>query len=186
MKKLIMAVAIVCAAVVSQGAACAWNWTSTGTNAAKTFYGPEGSTIAGAMVYLFDAGVVSQGDLVTAVRGGSDISTLSSIGNATLDANSRLAATTIADYGTDGKTYAFYMAIVQGDYVFVSDPKTGLVASEMSPPSVSFSGIKTQTSNNLGSADYSSAGWYQTVPEPTSGLLMLLGMAGLALRRRRA
>lgn len=26
----------------------------------------------------------------------------------------------------------------------------------------------------------------QTVPEPTSGLLMLLGMAGLALRRRRA
>ena len=31
------------------------------------------------------------------------------------------------------------------------------------------------------------AGWYTaTVPEPTSGLLMLLGMAGLALRRRRA
>ena len=27
---------------------------------------------------------------------------------------------------------------------------------------------------------------YQTVSEPTSGLLMLLGMAGLALRRRRA
>ena len=32
------------------------------------------------------------------------------------------------------------------------------------------------------------AGWTVTgaVPEPTSGLLMLLGMAGLALRRRRA
>ena len=27
---------------------------------------------------------------------------------------------------------------------------------------------------------------YQVAPEPTSGLLMLLGMAGLALRRRRA
>ena len=36
-------------------------------------------------------------------------------------------------------------------------------------------------------AGYGGAGWYAaSVPEPTSGLLMLLGMAGLALRRRRA
>ena len=28
-------------------------------------------------------------------------------------------------------------------------------------------------------------GWYSTVPEPTSGLLLLLGVAGLALRRGR-
>ena len=36
--------------------------------------------------------------------------------------------------------------------------------------------------------DKSYGGWVSTaaVPEPTSGLLMLLGMAGLALRRRRA
>ena len=36
--------------------------------------------------------------------------------------------------------------------------------------------------------DYLSQGGYNTavVPEPTSGLLMLLGFAGLALRRRRA
>ena len=37
-------------------------------------------------------------------------------------------------------------------------------------------------------AGYAGAGWYSAaaVPEPTSGLLMLLGMAGLALRRKRA
>ncbi len=35
------------------------------------------------------------------------------------------------------------------------------------------------------SSGYSSAGWYTTsVPEPTSGLLLLLGMAGLALKRK--
>ena len=33
---------------------------------------------------------------------------------------------------------------------------------------------------------YATGGNFTAVPEPTSGLLMLLGMAGLALRRRRA
>ena len=33
---------------------------------------------------------------------------------------------------------------------------------------------------------FTSTGSWSAVPEPTSGLLMLLGMAGLALRRRRA
>ena len=44
-------------------------------------------------------------------------------------------------------------------------------------------------SNNTWSGDrfaYATGGNFTAVPEPTSGLLMLLGMAGLALRRRRA
>ena len=37
------------------------------------------------------------------------------------------------------------------------------------------------------SSGFQGAGWYtQSVPEPTSGLLMLLGVAGLALKRKRA
>lgn len=33
-------------------------------------------------------------------------------------------------------------------------------------------------------AQVSDAGWYTAAPEPTSGLLLLLGMAGLALKRK--
>lgn len=41
-------------------------------------------------------------------------------------------------------------------------------------------------SSVLAGFTFASGGNFQTVPEPTSGLLMLLGVAGLALRRRRA
>lgn len=44
----------------------------------------------------------------------------------------------------------------------------------------------TATANQTASLNASSATWTAAAPEPTSGLLMLLGMAGLALRRRRA
>jgi hypothetical protein len=38
----------------------------------------------------------------------------------------------------------------------------------------------------MGSEYLTSGGYTVAVPEPTSGLLMLVGLAGLALRRRRA
>lgn len=44
----------------------------------------------------------------------------------------------------------------------------------------------TATANQTATLNASSATWAAAAPEPTSGLLMLLGMAGLALRRRRA
>ena len=43
--------------------------------------------------------------------------------------------------------------------------------------SVAFGNMATATQN---------AGNWAAVPEPTSGLLLLLGMAGLALKRKRA
>ena len=58
----------------------------------------------------------------------------------------------------------------------VSATKTG-VASDVGFTQLSFGNMASQTQNP--------ANW-AAVPEPTSGLLMLLGMAGLALRRRRA
>ena len=42
------------------------------------------------------------------------------------------------------------------------------------------------TAFTLNAASFANSGTIADVPEPTSGLLMLIGMAGLALRRKRA
>ena len=180
-----MMVALVAVAFTAVAQAASFNWSTSGTNAAKTFYGPDGSTIAGAMVYLLDTATIDQGALVTAIRGGASIESYAAATSQALDTNSRLSSGKEFTFGTAGNAYNFYMAIVKDDYVFVSDSiLASAQASDVSD--VKFSGIKTATSANLGSADYSTAGWYQSVPEPTSGLLLLLGMAGLALKRKQA
>lgn len=185
MKKILIALGIVAVAAGVQAAA--FNWTSSGTNAQKTFYGPDGtSTIAGTTVYLLDASTVSQGTLVEGIRSGKTMSDYTKISSQALDTNSRLTAKEFS-YGEAGGNYNFYMAIVSGDNVFVSDSVSA--SGQLSDTvDVKFSGIKTATQTLKADAAYSSAGWYSTaaVPEPTSGLLMLLGIAGLALRRRRA
>lgn len=187
MKKLIIALGIVAVAACVQAAA--FNWTTSGTNAAKTFYGPDGATTlaSGTVVYLLDASVSGNGqaDLVDGFRSGKSISDFTTITTTTLDANSRLTAKGF-EYGEAGNNYDLYMAIVVDDNVFVSASKT-VMAQTADTVSVQFSGIKTATQTLNADGAYAAGGWYAaSVPEPTSGLLVLLGIAGLALRRRRA
>ena len=88
-------------------------------------------------------------------------------------------------------------ADITGYYVVFADDKLFIsgdaIAAEVDPLDDTlgqiYFGDPTTASQALAmdaSSGYQGAGWYQSVPEPTSGLLMLLGMAGLALRRRRA
>lgn len=186
MKKLMIAAVAVAFATIANAAA--FNWTSSGTNAAKTFYGPDGATVlaSGTVVYLLDSSVSgnSQADLVAGIRGGKTIADFTTITSSTLDANSRLTAKEF-EYGAAEHTYSFYMAILSGDNVFVSDSKVSS-GQASATVNVQFSGIKTATQTLKADGAYAGGGWYAAVPEPTSGLLMLLGIAGLALRRRRA
>lgn len=84
--------------------------------------------------------------------------------------------------GLTGETsYDFYYVFVNGDDYWVSSKQSVTTGAETaSPATVTFSATNT---NALLAGDKSGS---FAVPEPTSGLLLLLGMAGLALKRKRA
>ena len=183
MKKLIIALASVTMAVVANAAAVSW---SSGTISL-----PSGSTAAKGDVtaYLFlvdetayatysaftDAAKLS--DAVYAdyksLSGYAATATSSKKGAANMDTgNDYSAGTTLYGvilYTTTQDSKDYYMGNVATAVV------EGTADIDVSGLAEALSGTSTATA-------WSTA----AVPEPTSGLLMLLGIAGLALRRRRA
>ena len=81
-----------------------------------------------------------------------------------------------------GSTYNFYMVITDGDKVLDTSATT---------PAIIKAGVAQATTTqsvvmgNMQSATQAAGNW-AAVPEPTSGLMLLLGVAGLALKRKRA
>ena len=187
MKKLCFALAAVALAVSSQAAVVKWS-TMTALykgNASDTFNGT---------VYLVDSssanGGIAQQALLSAFLGGTlsigdyDVASASAsagkITAATLDPINKASGTA---YG-DGSV-SFYMVAIDGDNIFISDTKA-VTLSTIGSTSAAFSLKAQSTVAAAMSTTFSAGGWYTAAPEPTSGLLMLVGLGALALRRRRA
>lgn len=85
-------------------------------------------------------------------------------------ADGGISAVISSDDLVAGNTYSFYYTI--------TDASSGRTFT---------SGIKSSKANatSTQTLGFGSGGEWSAVPEPTSALLMLLGVAGLALRRRR-
>ena len=77
---------------------------------------------------------------------------------------------------TVGNDYTFFFTLEANGYELTSGTVTK-GATVATTENVNFGNFKTATTTG---------GAWQSVPEPTSGLLMLLGMAGLALKCKRA
>lgn len=189
MKKLLIALAVAVIGIAANAAA--YSWTTGGR-----IYDGSGNSGAdyyakGQTAYLMFASTITQSDLVAAFQANaaSAQSTVTSrcITSAIVSDEGKISKTGIS-YDTMSAQTAYYV-IFANDKMYVSGT-TNANYDSLNPTfeqSVDFAAETSLSRVTLQASDgYSTAGWYAASPEPASGLLLLLGMAGLALKRKRA
>ena len=187
MKKLMILAAVAAVASCAQAASYVWCSTTPLFDPGQT----ENYLPSGTSAYLFDASQVSQADLLGIVLASQEDWMTRAI--AGTEAKTTGDVTSINETSFDreqetGTEWQAYFALVYSDgnasHLYVSE-LVDARALEMGATTLTFEQSGTY-SKILREADegFSDPGWY-AIPEPTSGLLLLLGVAGLALRRRR-
>ena len=198
MKKLMFAIAVVAMAIGVQAATVDWSYRITGATA-KNAYGEvtnagDATTLT---AYLFDASVwegltsVTANDLATKALDSSVVKYQSATGRgssqtfnfATASSAGTVGAARPVSNDSWGGTHDFYIVLADSSKnpaEFTATAQTLTTRGATDSPNTSGAFATTQTA-------LSSATWKAVnVPEPTSGILMLVGLGALALRRRRA
>ena len=173
--KILMTVAIALFGTMLNAASVTWS-----VNAIQS--SPDATVGSGWLVQIYSSTVAF--DIEKAVAG--ELTVWSSSSTVAAGATYRATAT-VADGLANGTSGEFYAVIWDASSIgdaknyIVSDNYTATASAAGNPVNMTFGAMTATTSSNK----FLNSSW-QAVPEPTSGLLMLVGLAGLALRRRRA
>ena len=199
MRKLILAMVAAVFWFAAQAAAYSWS----GMYVADGYNGNGESSVAaqGATAYLLVSGYsLNPGGSAIIAASGYTYSAIAealatdTLGVATLEAAAIGKTTVVGDEGiyngltgdltglANDTTYKFYSIIVSADGKYALNIGSKDITTDP------LSGEAQFAAGDLWDKTSAQGGWYTTaaVPEPTSGLLILIGMASLALRRRSA
>ena len=191
MKKLMIMLGAVAAAIGVQAASIDWSVANNG------WVLDSGSKAAsGYTVYLINGATALEtiAAAIDGTTGAFDANQTWVYGSAATDNNKGRVSelTTTTDKLTRGTKYDFSVLMIDtaaegGPKYMVSDTfaQKAYKVGDDEAMAISF-GADALGANALTYDSSTAANGWAAVPEPTSGLLMLLGMAGLALRRRRA
>ena len=177
MKKLMIAAAIVCAAVVSQAAAVGWNCAGANDYAGGDYsifvIGEKGVTSVAQIQAIVEAGGLAAASAY-AFGGG----VVSDMGLATLTSTSSGKSIKWNGNADPGETHTGFIFVenAAGDEASYTATADIVLKNDTTGKNFAFGNQGTNFTNNN----------FAVAPEPTSGLLLLLGVAGLALKRRRA
>lgn len=202
MKKLMMAVAAVALAMGVNAAVVDWQYKITGVGTTKAEY--SGLNAGNYTAYLFDAATWE------AAAGNGSTITGTGVTKATFDdaldsdvlhkgASSagkypfgtraaNASGTTLNARTIEGASGDYYYVLVNtaNDDAWEYSATAKAMSSRDPQASVVDTNFNTPSYTSWSAQSWSKVGGGGDVPEPTSGLLLLLGMAGLALRRKQA
>ena len=181
MKQLLLIVATLATVVSTQAASFQW---SVDERTWQCLPGDSESYFTGT-AYLFDLAAVTQQQVIDA---GADFASLGYLQTLTLNDGEASGYSSTFSWGSAGDTLtAFYATLFndgKDDYIFISPTGSGL-AGDVGTTAILINNVAGPSANPaFESTTYQGPGWYPT-PEPTSGLLVLIGMASLMLKRKR-